>query len=203
MSYVYRHIRLDKNEPFYIGIGSDEKYKRAYTNNSRNKIWKSITLKTDYEIEILLDNLTWEDACKKEIEFIDLYKRKCDNGILANLSLGGEGGAMGFKRTQENKDKISNYNKGKIKPKYVGEKISIKLKGIKRDDTFKKKLSNRMKGNKYTLGLKISEAHKYKISLANKGIKKEVIKCPFCEIEGGLPAMKRFHFDNCKSKYNV
>jgi hypothetical protein len=22
MAYVYRHIRLDKNEPFYIGIGS-------------------------------------------------------------------------------------------------------------------------------------------------------------------------------------
>lgn len=24
MAYVYRHIRLDKNEPFYIGIGKDE-----------------------------------------------------------------------------------------------------------------------------------------------------------------------------------
>ena len=31
MAYIYRHIRLDKNEPFYIGIGSDVegKYKRA------------------------------------------------------------------------------------------------------------------------------------------------------------------------------
>ena len=29
MAYVYRHIRLDKNEPFYIGIGSDKEYKRA------------------------------------------------------------------------------------------------------------------------------------------------------------------------------
>lgn len=25
MAIVYRHIRLDKNEPFYIGIGKDEK----------------------------------------------------------------------------------------------------------------------------------------------------------------------------------
>lgn len=25
MATVYRHIRLDKNEPFYIGIGKDEK----------------------------------------------------------------------------------------------------------------------------------------------------------------------------------
>ena len=28
MAVVYRHIRLDKNEPFYIGIG--EKENRAY-----------------------------------------------------------------------------------------------------------------------------------------------------------------------------
>ena len=34
MAYVYRHIRLDKNEPFYIGIGSDKTYKRA---NARYK----------------------------------------------------------------------------------------------------------------------------------------------------------------------
>jgi hypothetical protein len=29
MVYLYRHIRLDKNEPFYIGIGSDKQYKRS------------------------------------------------------------------------------------------------------------------------------------------------------------------------------
>jgi hypothetical protein len=29
MAYVYRHIRLDKNEPFYIGIGSDSSFARA------------------------------------------------------------------------------------------------------------------------------------------------------------------------------
>ena len=27
MAYLYRHIRLDKNEPFYIGIVSDNVYK--------------------------------------------------------------------------------------------------------------------------------------------------------------------------------
>jgi hypothetical protein len=29
MAYLYRHIRHDKNEPFYIGIGSDNNYKRS------------------------------------------------------------------------------------------------------------------------------------------------------------------------------
>ena len=41
MAYVYRHIRLDKNEPFYIGIGSDANYSRSrgrlFYINKKNK----------------------------------------------------------------------------------------------------------------------------------------------------------------------
>jgi hypothetical protein len=91
MAYLYRHIRLDINQPFYIGIGSDLGY-RAKDNKKRNKIWKDIVAKTNYEIEILFDNITWKEACKKEIEFIQLYGRICNkSGCLANLSSGGEG----------------------------------------------------------------------------------------------------------------
>jgi hypothetical protein len=55
MGYLYRHIRLDKNEVFYIGIGGfsiNEKknsYKRAYTKFKRNKIWNRIIDKTQYK----------------------------------------------------------------------------------------------------------------------------------------------------------
>jgi hypothetical protein len=42
---VYRHIRLDKNEPFYIGIGSDRNYKRASSIKDRNKYWGNIVNK--------------------------------------------------------------------------------------------------------------------------------------------------------------
>jgi hypothetical protein len=91
MAYLYRHIRLDRNEPFYIGIGSDTGC-RARDKKKRNKIWKDIIAKTEYEIQILFDNLSWEEACTKEIEFIKLYGRICNkDGCLANLSLGGEG----------------------------------------------------------------------------------------------------------------
>lgn len=44
MGYLYRHIRLDKNEPFYIGIGGFDKtekefsYRRAYKIYRRNKL---------------------------------------------------------------------------------------------------------------------------------------------------------------------
>lgn len=92
MAYVYRHIRLDKNQPFYIGIGNVSNYQRAYTTQGRNKIWYDIVSKTEYEVEILFDDLTWDEACLKEIEFIALYGRIADhNGTLANLTTGGDG----------------------------------------------------------------------------------------------------------------
>jgi len=57
MAYVYQHIRLDCNEPFYIGIGSDSSYRRANERTRRNDIWNKITAKTDYKVVILFDNL--------------------------------------------------------------------------------------------------------------------------------------------------
>jgi len=92
MAYVYRHIRLDKNQPFYIGIGSDEKFYRAFDKSRRNRYWKNIVSKCEYEIEIFMDGLTWEQACEKEKELIALYGRKdLGNGTLVNLTEGGEG----------------------------------------------------------------------------------------------------------------
>lgn len=92
MAYVYRHIRLDKNEPFYIGIGKDEStFKRAHNKASRNTIWKRIVAKSKYEIEIMMTELTWEEAQEKEREFIALYGRLSDGGCLCNLTIGGDG----------------------------------------------------------------------------------------------------------------
>lgn len=111
MAYVYRHIRLDKNEPFYIGVGEDRvgfigKYARSKDKNQRNRYWRSIVNKTPYEIEILVDNLTWEKALEKEIEFISLHGRKdIGKGPLCNLTNGGEGN-LGHIVTQDQLRKI-------------------------------------------------------------------------------------------------
>ena len=42
MAVVYRHIRLDKNEPFYIGIGKN--IKRAYEKSRKEEIIFGIIL---------------------------------------------------------------------------------------------------------------------------------------------------------------
>jgi hypothetical protein len=107
MAYVYRHIRLDKNQPFYIGIGTDLTYKRAKEKSRRNIIWNRIANKTDIDIEILFDGLSFEEAKIKEIEFIKLYGRIDTNtGILSNMTDGGDG-TINKIYTKEYREKLS------------------------------------------------------------------------------------------------
>jgi len=114
MAYVYRHIRLDKNEPFYIGISDNDMY-RATTKRCRNILWQRIVAKTDYEVEILMDDISMEQAKEKEVEFIKLYGRiDIKTGSLANLTDGGEG-TVGRKYTptKKHKENLSKAHKGK------------------------------------------------------------------------------------------
>jgi hypothetical protein len=128
MAYVYRHIRLDKNEPFYIGIGNDMTNKRAKEKARRSNLWKKIIAKSDYEVEILFDDITYDEAKLKEIEFIELYGRiDLGNGTLANLTNGGDGT---INPSQETRDKISKVNKGRKNSEALME-LLINRKGQK------------------------------------------------------------------------
>lgn len=151
MAYVYRHIRLDKNVPFYIGIGGDDEYKRANTKLSRNKYWENIVNKTHFEVDILIDDIDWESACVKEKEFISLYKRRKDGGTLCNLTLGGEGQCgmipwnFGKETSEETRKKQSlkkqgkpNGRKGTPCPPHVKEAM---IKGLREKGAWNKGLS--------------------------------------------------------------
>jgi hypothetical protein len=131
MAYVYRHIRLDNNTPFYIGIGSDISYKRAYKIKGRSFRWKDIAYKIPYKVEIILDNLTWEEACYKEIEFISLYGRiDLGTGILTNMTDGG-GGTTGHKWSINQNKALHKRLKGN---KYnLGNKYSPEVKKLLSD----------------------------------------------------------------------
>ena len=154
MAIVYRHIRLDKNEPFYIGIGKTEK--RAYEKIKRNQFWHNVVAKTNYEVEILFDDLTWDDACEKEKEFIKLYgKRDNNTGCLVNITDGG-GGILGVRHTEESRRKI-------------GEESRNRKRGPRSAETKEKlRFANLGKvGN--NLGMKHTEETKLKLRLANLG----------------------------------
>lgn len=148
--YVYRHIRLDKNEPFYIGIGNKKNYERAYQTkpDRRNQIWGKIYSKTNIEIEIILEGLTKIKASEKEQEFIKLYGRKdLGTGTLCNMTDGGDG-IWNCVRSEETKEKLRQQKLGDKNPmfgKTPSEKTNLKrsqsLTGQKRSEEVKKKQS--------------------------------------------------------------
>ena len=176
MAYVYRHIRLDKNEPFYIGIGSDTNYKRAYSKRNRNKYWNNIVAKSEYRVDILLDDISREEAIQKEVEFINLYGRRDKNtGTLSNLTDGGEG-IFGYVASMETRLKMGLSQMGNQKYKLrttpieeINKKISIANKGKKMSDEFKQKLSKAFSGsNNPNYGVKMSDEQKEKIRNSHK-----------------------------------
>lgn len=122
--YLYRHIRLDTDQPFYVGIGTKNKakgrtgtqkglYIRAFSKHVENSIWMSIINKTQWKVEILLESDNLKFIMQKEIEFIQLYGRKnLGTGVLANLTNGGDKneGVVRF-YTEEQRKEISERTK--------------------------------------------------------------------------------------------
>lgn len=177
-TYVYTHTRLDNNEIFYIGIGKTKNYNRSKIIK-RSKFWTNITNKTEYKIEIIYDNLSWEDASLLEIFLIKLYGRKdLNEGSLVNLTNGGDGG-NGVIQSKETIHKRVLKLKGQKRSEEVKKQLSILATGRKHSEETKLKISNLQKGKicsketiekrtKLTKGLKRSEEVKLKMSLSNK-----------------------------------
>jgi hypothetical protein len=169
MAIVYRHIRKDKNETFYIGIGKT--LRRAYRTDSRNDYWKNIA-KNGFDVEILYDGITWEQACNKEIELISLYGRKdIGTGILANMTDGGDGIDFTPQVRKKISDALTLNNPSKRSE--VKIKISTTLKEyfknnkVTHTEETKQKLSKIFKGRIFTEETKekMSEAKKGKVSV--------------------------------------
>lgn len=161
MPYVYRHVRLDKNEVFYIGIGmiDNDDYKRSRSKSGRNKMWWGIFKKSKIEIEIVITDIPAHMIFDKEKEFIALYKRKSHGGTLVNLTDGGEGTNGVFvsieTRSRQRMARIgkSPWNKGMKMPEEFGRKVSVKKlgktnwrKGTKLSEEERIKLKERLKG---------------------------------------------------------
>jgi hypothetical protein len=133
--YIYRHIRLDKDEVFYIGMSKKlslystftREYRRAFSYKSRNEKWSEIVNATKYKVEIIFETNNYEEACKKEKEFISIYGKLINStGTLVNIKDGG--GSPGFVRSYENKIKIGKIVYVWLKDgTYIGEFPTTKL----------------------------------------------------------------------------
>lgn len=165
--YVYEWIRLDTNEPFYVGMGhSNRCYQLTRGNNYHfNNIVKSIPV----AVNILHDNLDEQTAFGLEVWYIREY-RDIIGYNLTNINDGGEGNAMKGenhpfygKKRPEHAEKMRIKFKGENNPMY-GRKGSNNPNYKKHHtEETKKKISEANKGNKHT------DEQKKKIGMSMKG----------------------------------
>jgi hypothetical protein len=126
MFYVYQHLRLDNNIPFYIGKGCKD---RAFRTKRNNKGWNNIVNKIGFTVEIIKYFEDEKEAIAYEHEIINLYRNKgielvnqtkyssggmawsYTNEVKARQSLG----QIGTKRPKSKEwcDKVSKANKGR------------------------------------------------------------------------------------------
>jgi hypothetical protein len=87
------------------------------------------------------------------------------------------GGGGPIYKTLESRQKQSNSLKGRSKPTNHGINVSLANKG-------KPKHSDESRRN-----ISIKNSHP-----------QTVVKCPYCDKQGGITAMKHWHFDKCKQR---
>ena len=180
MAVVYRHTH-DDGTIFYIGIG--KKLKRAYTKDRRSPIWKYAVNKYGLNVEILHDDVPWNEACQIEMDLIKQYGRKAfGEGILVNLTEGGEG-RLGLKASEETKAKMSEshmglntWSKGRTmseeekqsRQDYMDKHVPFAKGHIKSEES-RRRTSEKLKGRKLALGSRRTEEHKQRISIERTG----------------------------------
>jgi hypothetical protein len=211
--YVYRHVRLDKNVPFYIGIGTvytkrsntlKGQYTRAFDKSkSRNTFWKNITSKTNYKIQIIYETSCIKEIKLKEKYFIKLYGLKNEGGTLCNIVNGGYG-IEGFRHSEETRKKIGEASKTRVRKK--GYKLNLSDEGRKNisnsvknrvvsEDT-RQKMSDNLKGNIRGIGHYVSPAHKKKISnLKTKTIYQYDLHYNLIAVYKGYASIKKIGFN--------
>lgn len=135
MYKVYMHTF--PNGKRYIGITMQELKARfdngnGYKNNPMKRAIKKYGW-DNIKHELLLDDLTKEQAEQKEIELIAFYN-STNIKYGYNLSKGGKS-SNGCKHSEETKQKMSSWHKGKVLSKETKERIGI---GHRKDLTGKR-----------------------------------------------------------------
>lgn len=186
--YVYSHFREDKQEYFYIGLGSktlknkytckSRVYTRAYAKTSRNPHWLNIIKNSKYIVDIIEEFVDLKEAQKREQELILFYgRRDLGKGTLVNMSNGGEG-QWGFVPSENHRQKSRERMKVMVEKRRIGE---IKIvsgvayevldlnTGVFYDSVTE--LSKYVKYSRTTLNTKFKENPQYKTYLRlDKGI---------------------------------
>lgn len=159
--YVYIHRRNDDLSIFYVGKG---KKRRAWSRQGRNVWWHRIVAKYGHQVEIVKDKIDEKEALELEIETISKFRNVFK---LTNLVDGG-GGTTGWKHSDEAKDKISAFNKGK---KMSAQEIAFLIKrstGKKYTAEQRQRMSDAKRGKPRG---PLAEETKRKIAQSHRGVR--------------------------------
>jgi hypothetical protein len=103
--YVYEYVRLDTNEPFYIGKGTTWRWRDL--KRSRSKYFKNIVNNIPVAVTILEDNLDEKTAFEYEAWYI-WQLRDIQGYSLINISDGGDGGDVWVNKPEQEKEEFIN-----------------------------------------------------------------------------------------------
>lgn len=161
---IYMHISPSMKK--YIGITSLSPNKRWKSDGRGYKeqpyFWNAIQKYgwENFKHEILVENVTFEDACRLEQEFIQYYKTY-DEAYGYNLTLGGEGRLL----TDEQKKKLSEQRQG----------INACAYGHFPSEETKKKMSDAARNKVFTKNAREKMAYAETIVSIIKSISPEMI----------------------------
>lgn len=159
---VYKHTTPSGKS--YIGITGrivEKRWDSGHGYRQNKYFWNAIKKYGWNNIahEILYEDITKEEACKIEIDLINLFKTS-NRRFGYNFSTGGEYGSLGVKLSKDTRLKMSLAKSGSNHPMY----------GKGHSEETKEKLSIIMSGDKHPqYGTKGSENKIKKLSKANSG----------------------------------
>lgn len=106
--FIYVHINVVTKEVFYVGQGVNSRFK----GGSRGKWWRDTARKYGVEIDVIVDNLSKEEANQLEVCLIKYFGRKdLGSGTLVNHTDGGDGG-VGVIVKEDTRKRLSERNTG-------------------------------------------------------------------------------------------
>jgi len=191
---IYRGAHsTDRVDDGYLGSG--DLLKKAIKKYGKDSFTRKV-------LKFCKDN---DDMYMWEAYFVP--KTFVGNDMSYNLKVGGEGGACegeknpfyGKSHSDETKRIISESNRGRKPTESHIQKMRDLHTGVPRSKDVKDKISKANSGERNGMyGNNHSKQTRLKMSESRKGVPQRKIECPHCNQIGGIPGMKRYHFDNCK-----
>ena len=176
---IYLYLKThNKTGLKYLGKTEQDPYK--YKGSGR--VWQDHLKKHGYDVttKILYETDSLDDFINVALDYSNKWNI-VESKEFANLvPEAGQSGTgelnpfYGKRHTEEHKRYLSEINKGENNSRY----------GVKVSDETRQRMIEAKTGKNHP----------------HYGKKQEIVTCPYCNKQGGMYALKRWHFDNCKAK---